>query len=136
MQCNKRSPSSKGVSLLSDASRRRMAKRGSSPRNSLSGGSSSSQGRFRISEASEAMTRKRVLPEGTAEQIFSQEEARKRAKSWAPRAASAPESISGRQDCSKRELKLREITRTVSESCGERLWLVRMGWPSREMWNR
>ncbi|MDD1759137.1 MAG: hypothetical protein LUQ44_00870, partial [Methanothrix sp.] len=111
----RRSPG-KGDSFFSDPGRRRMAKRGSSPRNSPSGGSSNSQGRFKISEASEAMTRKRVLPEGTAERIFSQEEARKSAKSWAPRAASAPASISGRQDCSKRELKLREICRSFSES--------------------
>jgi hypothetical protein len=82
------------------------------------------------------MTRKRVLLEGRAALIFSQEVARKRAKSWAPRAASAPASISGRQDCSKRELKLREICRSFSESGRERLWLVRMGWPSREMWKR
>ena len=79
---------------------------------------------------------KRVLPEGRAALIFSQDEARKSAKSWAPRAASAPASISGRQACSKRELKLREICRSFCESCGDRLWLVRMGWPSREMWKR
>ncbi len=100
------------------------------------GGSSSSQGRFRISGASEAMTRKRVLPEGTAARIFSQEEARKSGKSWAPRAASAPASISGRQDCSKRELKLREISRSFCESGRERLWLVSRALPSREMWKR
>jgi len=82
------------------------------------------------------MTRKRVLPDGREALIFSQEEARKRWKSWAPRAASAPASISGRQDYSNREPKLREICRTVSESGRERLWLVRMGWPSREMWKR
>ena len=131
-----RSSPVKGSSFFSDPGRRRMAKSGSSPRNSPSGGSSSSQGRLRISGASEAIVRNRVLPEGTAEQIFSQEEARKRAKSWAPRAASAPASISGRQDYSNREPKLREICRTVSESGRERLWLVRMGWPSREMWKR
>ena len=77
-----------------------------------------------------------MLHKGTTAQILSQEEARKRSKSWAPRAASAPASISGRQDCSNREPKLREICRSFSESCGERLWLVRMKWPSREMWKR
>jgi len=81
-----------------------MAKRGSSSRKSPSGGSSISQGRFRISGSSEAIVKKRVLPEGRAARIFSQEEARKKPKSWAPRAASAPASISGRQACSKREL--------------------------------
>ena len=116
-----RSSPLKDSSLFSDPGRRRMANRGSSPRKSPSGGNSSSHGKLRISGASEAMTRKRVLPEGTAARIFSQEEARKRAKSWAPRAASAPASISGRQDCSNREPKRREICRSFSESCGERL---------------
>jgi hypothetical protein len=105
-----------------------MAKSGSSPRKSPPGGRSSSQGRLRISGASEAMTRKGMLPDGRATQIFSQEEARKRAKSCAPRAAWAA--------VSKREPKLREICRTCCESGRERLWLVRMGWPSREMWKR
>ena len=131
----RRSPA-KGASFFSDPGRRRMAKRGSSPRKSPPGGRSSSQGRLRISGASEAMTRKRVLPEGTAARIFSQEEARKSSKSWAPRAASAPASISGRQDCSKRELKLREISRSFCESGRERLWLVSRALPSREMWKR
>ena len=63
-----------------------MANRGSSPRKSLSGGRSSSQGRFRISGASEAIARNRVLPDGRAALIFSHDVARKRAKSWSPRA--------------------------------------------------
>jgi len=107
-----------------------MANRGSSPRKSLSGGRSSSQGRFRISGASEAIVKKRVLPEGRAALIFSQEEGRKKAKSRAPRAASRRRPIPGgrtaqRGSCSGGR------SAAASESCEERLWLVRRRWPSR-----
>jgi hypothetical protein len=75
-----RSSPKKGASFFSDPGRRRMAKRESMPRKSPSGGSISSQGRFKISGEDEAMTRKRGLPEGKAALIFSQEAAQEEGK--------------------------------------------------------
>ena len=113
--------------------KRRILKRGLMPRKSLSLGSKSSQGRLRISGTSEAMTRNRRAPTGTAAVIFSQDEASQRSKSCFPRAFWAPASFSGLQPCSKRAPKLRESSRTALESDEERHWLLVRGVPSRKM---
>ena len=92
-----RSSPAKVAICLAEEGKRRILKSGLMPRKSPSGGSKSSQGRLRISGTSEAMTRNRRAPTGTAAVIFSQDEASQRSKSCFPRALWASASISGLQ---------------------------------------
>ncbi|MGB3458641.1 MAG: hypothetical protein WBB08_04985 [Halobacteriota archaeon] len=116
-----RSCPTNAVSVLSGNGKRRMLNFRSKPRKSPSGGRRSSQGRFRMSATSEAMTNERRVPTGTFFVILLQDCASHNLNNSVPRAFKLSDVMRGcRVRCSNRILYRREKSRTACDSAGDK----------------